>query len=132
GGFFDHIEALSPYGCVRPAAEMGRNWGGQARGASTTSGGTSISWDRNPRARLPPFRLPAVGGARLELADMGLHVGEAIEALRVGRGALLLLVIDEVALEEDDRGARHRRARLIAHLALDEAVVVEGDVDVPC
>ena len=29
------------------------------------------------------------------------------------------------------RGAGHRRARAVAHLALDDAVVVEGDVDVP-
>src|ERR671913_2047473 len=62
---------------------------------------------------------------------MGLHIGEAVDALRVGRGALLFLVIDEVALEEDDRGARHRRARPVLHLALDDAVVVEGDIDVP-
>src|SRR5262249_51527709 len=36
-----------------------------------------------------------------------------------------------VALEEDDRGARHRCARAVVHLPFDDAAVVESDIDVP-
>src|SRR5438132_817982 len=62
---------------------------------------------------------------------MNLHAVKTVGAVGIGHGALLLLIVDEVALEEDDRGTRHRSACAVAHLALDDATIVEGDIDVP-
>src|SRR6188472_4431495 len=84
-----------------------------------------------PESHLTAFRMAAIRSARLQLADMDLHAVKAKGAARVGRGAPQLLIVDEIPLEEDDRGARHRGARAIAHLALDDAAVVEGDIGVP-
>src|SRR5712671_1361385 len=84
-----------------------------------------------PKPQLTAFGMLAILGARLQLSDMDLHAVKAKGAVRVGRGAPQLLVIDEIALEEDDRGARHRSARAVAYLAFDDAAVVEGDIDVP-
>src|SRR5260370_38238142 len=62
---------------------------------------------------------------------MNLHAVKTVGTVDIGHGALLLLIIDEVALEEDDRSAWHRSAHAVAHLAFDDAAVVEGDQDIP-
>src|SRR5260370_25642573 len=62
---------------------------------------------------------------------MNLHAVKTVGTVDIGHGALLLLIIDEVALEEDDRSAWHRSAHAVAHLAFDDAAVVEGDKDIP-
>src|SRR5271166_2894227 len=84
-----------------------------------------------PQAELIARGFAAVGRARLELADVDLHLGEAVGACGVGFGVLVLFVVDHVALEENDRRAGDGPAGAVAHFAFDDAAGMERHVEVP-
>ena len=79
-----------------------------------------------------PGRDGAICPVRLQFDHVGAVAAEAEAALRIGVRVRARHFVGEHALEQHDTRTRDRVAGLILDPALDPAVIMPRDIDIPC